>query len=214
MDGYIPRRELVELAHYAAERGARGSLVNRAITEGRDVGKYSSCGDLVHACAYACGCRSDWINRKEFHGWEVGVNLSRIVSAGGKRNPTIHDFLPGDFGIYDGFQPNAHVFVYLTRLPDGRILTADYGQPGGALRACVVSDDGRRFRARLVTRRVSLSEIAWAAPPLLVGPWLALHGVPVAEWYTSGKTADEIVSPAELRTIDALQFGGTVEHHD
>jgi hypothetical protein len=211
LDGYTPRRELVELAHYAAEHGERGGLVNLAVTEGRDSGRYSSCGDLIHACAYACGCRSDWINRKEFHGWEVGVNLSRIVSIVGKRNPTIHDFLPGDFGLYDGASPGAHVFVYLTRLPDGRILTADYGQPGGALRKCEVTDEGRRFRGRLVTRRVSLADIAWTVRPLLVGPWLALHGVPVAEWYTHGKTADEIVSASELRTIDALQFGGTRE---
>jgi len=196
-----PRREMVELAHYLALHGARGGEVNRAVTEGRDVGKYSSCGDLVHCVLYAAGCRSGWINRGEHDGWRMGANLSRLWPLW-HRSPLLGLLLPGDVILLDGDRQTAHVAIAVSLSTDRSVLTtADYGQPGGKVLTCQVrvGDRGEvTIRGRRWTHHGSLARVPWTAPALTVGQWLAAHGLDSGPWYERGLTADVLCTPEEL----------------
>lgn len=139
--------------------GFGGDPVYNAVTEGRHAraikGKqfYSSCGDLAHWLLYRLGLRFPWINRDELDGWHYsgqpgqprwdnnvttlcckaksGVNtLARV--------PFHDDFhlVCGDILVVNTHDPiTTHVSaVYEHRPEDHVIVSADYGQPGGAIR--------------------------------------------------------------------------------
>lgn len=210
-----PRREMVELAAFAAEHGCRGSVANRLVTEGRDVKSYSSCGDLVHACLYACGCRGSWINRVEHGGWKSGVNLSRLWHLwqrddAGRFIARLAWLLPGDFILLDGDTPRAHVCVVVSVSDDRtRMVTADYGQPGGKLLRDlpinVTAAGTTIIRGRRWTHHASLSDVPWAEPAQTVGDWALARGAPeLADlWHRDGLVADRLWSDEDRRRVEA-----------
>jgi len=190
------RRLVVELAAHLAANGREPlGPFSVAVTEGRIAGYLrceppsSSCGDLLHCVAFAAGYRGPAMNRTEHRGWLPGVNLSRwfVPPLGHDRKwkPRLADLQPGDFLCYDYTTPRAHGAVFLASgvTPDGVpvALTADYGQPGGALRTCPVQDGATSLllRGRLVSCAVSLDALAFEADPETVPGWLARHGLPV-----------------------------------
>jgi len=110
------------------------------VTEGRDQGamrrKYSSCGDLAHWMLMRIGVRSRWVNRDEHRGWRVGMNVALLT--GGNSRPVLatQRFEPGDIVVVWNHPKayDAHVICVIDH--DGeKLLTAEYGQPGGALKA-------------------------------------------------------------------------------
>ena len=190
-----PRRAVVELAHHLADHGRDpAGAIHLALTEGRAPGYArigsTSCGDLLHAVAFAAGCRAPTINRDEHTGWRPGVNLSRwfVPPLPHPRLwlPGLEDFRPGDFGIYDYTTTRAHGFVFLGTDGAGRAITADFGQPGGKIYQCNVSpsriNGAVHFRGRRVDALVSLDGLSFTAPPETVGEWLTRHGLPVIPW--------------------------------
>lgn len=185
------RRLVVELAAHLATHGTDPlGPYSVAVTEGRIAGYLrlrppsSSCGDLLHAVAFAAGYRGAAMNRDEHTGWRAGVNLSRwfVPPLEHERTwkPRLADLQPGDFICYDYTLPTAHGAVFLGAR-DGVALTADYGQPGGALRTCAVLQGATSLalRGRLVSCSVSLDALTFDAPPETVPGWLARHGLPV-----------------------------------
>lgn len=114
-----------------------GDPIYQAITEGRDFGRgYSSCGDLCHWLLYRMGVRLDWLNREENGMWKQGKNISRLVFGPPSRNPLVGErYSTGDIlCTWDKEDSSdAHVFVVREHVED-KILSADYGQPGGAIR--------------------------------------------------------------------------------
>jgi hypothetical protein len=142
------RRWAVELAEfacgYSAGRG-ENDPVYTAVTEGRDTGpnqrRYSSCGDLAHWMLYRLGVRCEWVNRAEYRGWKVGDNIAALQrSTARSKNPNrATGYLPGDIGIIWGTGLDAHVFVILDDQQPTALFVAEYGQPGGHLKARVVS---------------------------------------------------------------------------
>ncbi len=109
-----------------------------AITEERDFGKgYSSCGDLAHWLLFRLGVRCSWVNRAESAtGWKMGANIWRLVSCPASRGPIEGEhYEPGDIlVIYNDPQgKDAHALV-VREHRGHELLTADYGQPGGARR--------------------------------------------------------------------------------
>lgn len=114
--------------------------IYQAITEGRDVGAarkgYSSCGDLCHWLLYRMGVRLDWVNREENGLWKPGRNISRLVYGPSARSPVVGEkYQPGDIlCIWDKEDSSdAHVFVVWEH-HDDKVVSADYGQPGGSMR--------------------------------------------------------------------------------
>jgi len=112
--------------------------VYRAITEGRDFGAgYSSCGDLCHWLLFRLGVREAWLNRAEHNGWRQGKNIGRLMWSSHVARAPRQDELyeAGDIlAVWNQPEGNdAHVLVAL-RDYQGCIESADYGQPGGAIR--------------------------------------------------------------------------------
>jgi peptidoglycan hydrolase-like protein with peptidoglycan-binding domain len=139
--------------------------VYRQITENRDTpgakpgqpGYYSSCGDLAWAMLEACGLRAPWTNRASLGQYRVGLNVSRLAWCPAARDPHPADhYEAGDVLIVWDRQDttDAHVICVLEESPGGKsIITAEYGQPGGAIRtrglsrlAGMTSIGGRRVR--------------------------------------------------------------------
>jgi len=57
----------------------QGDPVFEAVTEGRQHGSYSACGDLGHWLLFRLGVRFPWVNRAEFRGWvSTGKEVSPI----------------------------------------------------------------------------------------------------------------------------------------
>lgn len=148
---------LVHLLEYACD-GRRGRsetdpVYLHEITESRDQGamrrRYSSCADLLHWAYYRIGVRLSWVNRKEHTGWRVGLNIAMLAGAKEAR-PALatQRFLPGDGIVIANAWPSgrdAHALMVIEH--DGETLsTAEYGQPGGALRE-------RTYRAGLIGDR-------------------------------------------------------------
>ncbi|MFZ5890638.1 MAG: hypothetical protein ACOY0T_06165 [Myxococcota bacterium] len=141
-----------ELLHYACGKWSGGrseaDSIYREITEGRDVGAaqrtYSSCGDLAHWLLFRMGCRSAFVNRKEHLGWKTGANVSSLAFC-----KLAEDALPDD--VYKAGDiliiwsradtTDAHVMIALEHLPP-KLISAEYGQPGGAIREHTLSTPG------------------------------------------------------------------------
>lgn len=114
---------------------------------------YSSCGDLAHWFLYRMGVRLDWINRDEHDGWHYSGqpghpawdnNVTTLVC---RQKHGVNDlaFVPdpddlflacGDVLVVNTHDPNTtHVSMVYEHIPETKtIISADYGQPGGALR--------------------------------------------------------------------------------
>jgi hypothetical protein len=120
-----------------------------AVTERRDVGamraKYSSCGDLAHWLFYRVGVRSSFVNRAEHKtppgkGWRVGQNVSLLAAlTGAAKVADAESFNPelGDVLIVwnSATGTDAHVICVLDFDRElGLLTTAEYGQPGGAIK--------------------------------------------------------------------------------
>jgi hypothetical protein len=131
--------------------------IYRKIVEGRVFPGYSSCADLAHWLYYRLGVRESWINRAEFsrdiggQGWISQVNLNRWCGKGVGPNPfaqspaVAHDwagdqtelFAMGDvFVIANSF--GGHVLC-VRGWANGKLLTTEYGQPGGMPREHAVT---------------------------------------------------------------------------
>jgi hypothetical protein len=97
---------------------------------------YSSCADLPLSMLAFLGCRGDWLNRASLGGYRIGRNISALASHPARREPRYSDeFAEGDVVLVWNLPDtsDAHALCVLRR--DGRRLyTAEYGQPGGALR--------------------------------------------------------------------------------
>jgi hypothetical protein len=138
----LMQKTAVSLLEYACNgskgRPHLGDPVYEAVTERRQINapKYSSCGDLAHWLLYRLGVRLSLVNRKEHLGWKQGLNVSRLAFS--KLTLSVTDqssFQPGDIIIIWN-RPDttdAHVVCVIDEREDS-LLTAEYGQPGGALR--------------------------------------------------------------------------------
>ena len=142
--------------------------IYQQVTEGRDkpTKGYSSCGDLGHWILYRLGARLPWVNRAEHLGWRVGKNVSALCWG----PAPARDYAPGMkleagdiviiWGRPDG--TDAHVMCVVDHDPGARVLcTAEYGQPGGALRNHVYNDDngGMKFGRRSVHKVLLLKDV-------------------------------------------------------
>lgn len=134
-------RRLAELAVNGEKGRPENDPFYQKVTEGRDFGisqkSYSSCGDLAHWLLYRLGVRCAFVNRKENRGWQSGANVSALAFSAPYEVPKA-DFVaePGDILIVwnEPHGYDAHVLVVLEH---GAIAvkSADYGQPGGALKS-------------------------------------------------------------------------------
>lgn len=145
----------------------------RMVTEGRDHGaSYSSCGDLAHWLYYRLGVRQPWVNRAEHHGWKVGMNVSTLCwnppNEQAKPSSSVDFFEPGDVIVIWNLPhgTDSHVVCVIDHdRSKGTLLTAEYGQPGGALRTrLLIEKQGAWYiGARRVRRRLSLQDVLGAA---------------------------------------------------
>lgn len=146
-----------------------GDPIYNAVTERRHARAvltnqfYSSCGDLAHWFLYRLGVRFDWINRDEHDGWHYAGqpghptwdnNVTTLVSRqvhgvnpyAYRPDPTDLFFACGDVLVVNcATPPSTHVCVVFEHKPEEQtITTADYGQPGAALRRKQYTiEDGR-----------------------------------------------------------------------
>ncbi len=159
----------------AATNGARGRSeddpVYQAVTEHRDFGaRYSSCGDLAHWLLFRLGIRSDYLNRREHLGWSVGANVSRLAwKCPAARSPISGEtYQAGDTLIVWSNETGTDAHVVVVREHNHAVLiTAEYGQPGGAQCARLIS--GGRIGHRRIQKVVPLIralELAAAAGEL------------------------------------------------
>ena len=165
--------ELVEYACGGADGRPESDLVYQAVTEWRDFGasqrSYSSCGDLAHWLLFRLGVRLPFLNRAEHLGWTSGANVSRLAFANVAEFDPRPDarFLPGDIGIVWSKREgtDAHVFVILEDAQPSALLVAEYGQPGGHVRARAIGYEGGLLRigARTLHRVLRLDRVIDAA---------------------------------------------------
>jgi hypothetical protein len=173
------------LLRWACGTGGRdeNDPVYKIVTEGRDVGKfqasYSSCGDLAHWLHFRLGIRGSWVNRQEFNGWRSGLNVSKLAFSSVAKVPRPREnFESGDVGIIWNNAQGTDAHVLVIREPGWSgdpkaptLATAEYGQPGGALKTRNLSGDGLIGKRKL--QKVILLETAikaGAASGLLVNP--------------------------------------------
>ena len=178
----VLRKAACALARYATndsfEKGrVSGDPIHEEVTEGRRkawedarakgakwarAGTYSSCGDLAHWLLYKLGCRAEWINRTEHLGWKVQVNISRLVNC--PAYVTKGEPLPGDILHVStpGVTNSDHVCVLVERVTNNLWVTADYGQPYGHLKECIVDRQGNAtfIRGRLLKGYVDLAQVS------------------------------------------------------
>ena len=158
-----------------------GDDIYIAVTEGRDHGKaYSSCGDLAHWLLYRLGVRTSYVNRAEHRGWRNGQNISWLAFGPIARKPTAVDqYFTGDILLIwnreDG--TDAHALVVRNH-NDVELLTAEYGQPGGASRRRTLLDG--KVGTRKVQRVIPFEDVLRHAndsgkliEPQPIAAWLA-----------------------------------------
>lgn len=115
-----------------------------AVTERRQVGKYSSCGDLAHWMYFRVGVREPWVNRAEHRGWKMGWNVTYLdqkpYRVPSHRSIGELRFELGDVIIVRGAPGTEHVIVCESYDPATReLLTGEFGQPGGARKRHVLT---------------------------------------------------------------------------
>lgn len=188
-NGPAPHGKGVE-GRRAPDPGFPGDPVYNAVTEGRHASEiarlvrwlkkpvgprpfYSSCGDLAHWLFFRLGARQKWINRHELDGWHYGENtpadnnvttLSAKSVNGVRRAVTVDTiFQCGDVVVVNEHDPGTtHVRVVLAHWPEeGKLLTGDFGQPGGAIRESAVTIEGKRMKlgSRYADSHVVLSDV-------------------------------------------------------
>ena len=150
-------------------RDDKTDSVYNAIVEGRHGHGYSSCGDLVHWWLYRLGVRLPWVNRDELHGWKIGANISRLVFTSGlcERPSLDTQFEPGDIVVVNAFDTSTgytHTDIVLEHSGE-RFISADYGQPGGALRATKLRNEhGKLWRGhRVLDAHIPMKKVIAAA---------------------------------------------------
>lgn len=163
--------------------------VYQKVTEGRDgppwPNKYSSCGDLAHALYEQLGIRTPWLNRASLGQWRQGKNITLLAYAPAARAPRPDErFEAGDVVIVwdQKSTSDAHAICVLDEFPEqGVILTAEYGQPGAAVRTSGIERDadGTRIRGRTVQRVLSLESVLEAAEDAGQLVPVDANGVPV-----------------------------------
>ena len=118
----------------------------------------SSCGDLAHWMMFALGVRLGWINRDAHRGWRVGLNVNLLVPPPIGACTNARAYLAGerlecgDVIVIANKWPSgtdAHVVCVIDQPEPDVLLTAEYGQPGGALCEHVI------MAGRLCTRRAN-----------------------------------------------------------
>lgn len=138
------------------------------VTEGRDTGPaYSSCRDLAHWGLTRVGVRLPWLLRAELGTWAYG---RPVVTPGFV--PWNGEVEAGDVLVTANDWPrgrDAHVVCVLEVLPGGRLVTAEYGQPGGKI---YEDTCGRAWRGRVVRVRLPFVSVVIEADAkgLLVAP--------------------------------------------
>jgi len=140
---------------------------------------YSSCGDLCHSMLWHLGVWTPDVNQDRndrlpllrprhpegFRRWRVGANVSMLESMPGVRAAEPGDrYQTGDMLRVGETNATVHVLVVLDH-NGGDITTADYGQPGGALktRKFRVQLGRPRLGARVIARHMPLWRIVTAA---------------------------------------------------
>lgn len=192
------RRAIVELAYYLGQHGeAKDSIAHLAMTEGRArESNYSSCGDLIHACLFAAGCRASFVNRDEHHGWRRGENLYLYTTEHQARltRPRPSDLRPGDACIYDYTERSAHAFIWLGIDHEGRAVTVDGGQPGVKIHRAPIHDVDHGpmlVRGRPLDHALSIDLLPFVAHAKTVGEWCQAHGLNVQPWQPAEYLADQ-----------------------
>jgi hypothetical protein len=129
------------------EGRSENNEVYKLVTEHRDVGamqrKYSSCGDLPLSMLAFLGVRGE-LNRAELGGYQVGRNIACLASHPARRVPRYSDeFGEGDvLVVWNALDTSdAHALCVLKR-EGNKLYTAEYGQPGGALRVRELAPHG------------------------------------------------------------------------
>lgn len=161
-----------------ATNGSKGSAAGNprydVVTENRRGAMYSSCGDLPHWMLYRLGVRLYWVNRDENKtrrdGWRMGWNITYLADK--KANPLVHEvtaddqFQGGDVIVICGAPGTEHALVVIDHLPtENKLLTAEFGQPGGALRTRTLTQRGAKLQigSRIAIARLGLAEVLQAA---------------------------------------------------
>ena len=197
------QRRIVELAYHIAKEGQPPTgPVAMAVTEGREQSQYahgwgSSCVELADCVMFAAGCRAECINRDEHLGRRTQTDLGWYLKGSKHDGKIIHspkksDLSPGDLLGYDFYRKEhgrgAHAAIFLCWLTDGRALTADYGQPGGRVYKCKITQVGKRLisRGRMLDGVVKTNTLSFPGPCLTVGEWLEFHGLPMTPWVPYG----------------------------
>jgi hypothetical protein len=188
-----PLKYLEHACHWPDGRD-ENDPVYRAVTENRDragarpgqPGYYSSCGDLAHGLYEWLGIRLPWVNRKGLGQYRIGHNVSRLAGADSARFPEPGDvYAPGDvFLVWDRQDTtDAHVICCVEHIPGDRaIVTAEYGQPGGAIRTRAWTPGGGTAKAPI--------------PPRIGGRALRLV-LPLADVLDEAQRAGKFIEGAE-----------------
>jgi hypothetical protein len=117
--------------------------------------------------------RLPWVNRTEHGGWRPGENVSLLCWNIAARAATEKDvYLPGDVIVVwsrasaAGVMGNEHVVCVIDYDPNTGVLqSAEYGQPGGALKTSELAFGGGHhvLGNRMVQRWLPLQDVLGAA---------------------------------------------------
>ena len=157
----LERQKLAALLlDWACESGtvAQDSPRYQAVVEGRTHSEYSSCADLAHWLLFRLGVRLPWVNRNEHLGWRNTVNISRLVTHSGFW--TGQELDAGDILIIANNWPmgkDAHAVCVVASHGDGWLSTAEYGQPGGALKSRQIASG--KWGSRTIRTLMRLADV-------------------------------------------------------
>jgi len=133
-------RELLEWACSPPQGRSENDPIYQEVVEGRDQGasqkSYSSCGDLPNWMLYSLGVRTDYVNRAENGGWKEGQNISKLAFSpvAAQITPDTQYSAGDTVVIYsEANGSDAHALVVISQ-QGNKLETAEYGQPGGAIR--------------------------------------------------------------------------------
>ncbi len=172
-DTIASRRLAVALLEWACRNKAvetTDERYKRVIEKRKYEPPSSSCGDCAHWLLFRLGVRLTWVNRDENGGWIPGKNVSRLCWAPSPAVPARKTdvYEPGDI-IVIWSRPSTkdqrgdeHVVCVIDHDPKTQTLqTAEYGQPGGALRTHVLisQNGGLYIKNRRIQRVLRLQEV-------------------------------------------------------